>query len=109
MLLYGITRPSLTTAPGLADAIAQATLAQPDSVTPDAPFVYDVGDNVGSTNGHPRYRCRSPASGTVATAGMIGLAAATVASGQSAYPSAEAWIVAAGGFEPPSPCQACTR
>ena len=42
LLLYGITPPSLTTAPGRADEIARATLARLDSVELDALIVYDV-------------------------------------------------------------------
>jgi hypothetical protein len=42
VLLYGITPPSLTTAPARADEIAQATLARLDSVAPDGLIIYDV-------------------------------------------------------------------
>jgi hypothetical protein len=44
VLLYGITPPSLRTAPGRADEIAQATLARLDSVALDGLIVYDVDD-----------------------------------------------------------------
>ena len=42
LLLYGITPPSLTTAPGRADEVAQATLARLDSVALDGLIIYDV-------------------------------------------------------------------
>ena len=42
VLLYGITPPSLTTAPGRADEIAQATFARLDSVALDGLIIYDV-------------------------------------------------------------------
>jgi hypothetical protein len=42
VLLYGITPPSLTTAPGRADEIAQATLTRLDSVALDGLIIYDV-------------------------------------------------------------------
>jgi hypothetical protein len=42
LLLYGITPPSLTTTPGRADEIAQATLARLDSVALDGLIIYDI-------------------------------------------------------------------
>ena len=42
LLLYGITPPSLTTTPGRADEVAQATLARLDSVALDGLIIYDV-------------------------------------------------------------------
>ena len=42
LLLYGITPPSLTTAPGRADDVAQATLARLESVELDGLIIYDV-------------------------------------------------------------------
>ena len=42
MLLYGITPPSLTTTPGRADEIAEATLARLAPLALDGLIVYDV-------------------------------------------------------------------
>ena len=42
VLLYGITPPRLTTSPGRADEVAQATLARLDSVALDGLIIYDV-------------------------------------------------------------------